>query len=263
MLQFFNQIIAPQFKFIGGKASSLIKLRKNNFLVPNGFIIFQKIENKKILKAFQELNCQYVAVRSSANLEDGSTNSFAGQFDTFLFVDEKNLIKKISECFNSINSNRIKHYCQSKNIDQKKIKISVIIQQMINSKISGVCFTKHPVSKNSNQIIIEAGYGLGEAIVSGKITPDLYIFDKKLLKIIEKQINSQEKMIILNQKTSGTKIQTVKKDLQNKQKLSDLQILEIAKTALKIEKIYKKEMDIEWGYENRKLYILQARAITI
>ncbi len=266
-MKFFEDITEKEFSLIGGKAKSLCFLIKNKINVSDGFMIREKSLKKKekseILEMFDKLNTDFVAVRSSANMEDSDLSSFAGIFQTFLYVDKKNLISKVKECFECINVERVKQYCNGKNIDFDKLKISVVVQKMVNSEVSGVCFTKHPVTKNENQVVIEACYGLGEALVSGLITPDLYVCDKLNKKIVQQEINEQAEMIVLDKAKSGTKIVKVSENLKSKQKLSEKQIMEIFQIALKIEKLYGKAMDIEWAYERGVLYILQARAITV
>ncbi len=113
---------------------------------------------------------------------------------------------------------------------------------MVQSEISGVCFTVHPVTKDKNQMVIEAGYGLGEAIVGGKITPDTYLINKKNIGVGH--------------------LYLVSKSIQGKQKLSDKQIIKLAKLCQKIEKLFKYPQDIEWAFAKGKIYILQSRPIT-
>ncbi|MEA2097980.1 MAG: PEP/pyruvate-binding domain-containing protein, partial [Patescibacteria group bacterium] len=136
----------------------------------------------------------------------------------------------------------------------------VVVQKMVQSEVAGVCFTVHPVSKNKNQLIIEAGYGLGEAIVSGIITPDSYTVDKKSLKILDKDINNQKKMIARTGK--GNKFIPVNLEKSNFQKLLDSDIIKLSKICIEIEKHYKKPQDIEWAFKDNKFYILQSRPIT-
>lgn len=131
---------------------------------------------------------------------------------------------------------------------------------MIQSEVSGICFTVHPVTKDKNQMVIEAGWGLGEAIVGGKITPDTYVIDKKSWTILDKNISGQEIMIVRND--NGTKEAEVPKAKQAKQKLPDKQILKLAQICQKIEAHYKKPQDIEWALEKGKFYITQSRPIT-
>ena len=127
-----------------------------------------------------------VAVRSSATAEDLPTASFAGQQDTFLNVfDPEDLIDKVKKCWSSLFTPRAISYRVTKGFEHSKVKLAVVVQKMVNSDIAGIMFTVDPNSELPH-IIIEAGYGLGEAIVGGKVTPDTYVVDKFHTKIINK-----------------------------------------------------------------------------
>jgi pyruvate,water dikinase len=109
-----------------------------------------------VLHAFDQLNCKFVAVRSSGTKEDGNEDSFAGQFDTYLFVTKEKLIEQILECHASVKSDRILAYCASKGINPDDIKVAVVVQKMVNSESAGVCFTANPITGNSDEVMIEA-----------------------------------------------------------------------------------------------------------
>ena len=221
--------------------------------------ITNEVENS-IFDAFDKLNSEYVAVRSSATAEDSATDSWAGQLDTFLNVIEEDLLENIKNCWMSLFSERALFYRVEKKMSKHKISVAVVVQKMIESEVSGVCFTVHPVSKDENQLIIEAGFGLGEAIVSGFITPDSYVVDKKNLKIIDKNISNQDEMIVRSKNGKGTEVVSVKNT--DSQKLSDNDIIELSELCIKIEKHYKMPQDIEWAFKDGKFYILQSRPIT-
>lgn len=222
-----------------------------------------------IMKEFKKLKTPFVAVRSSATAEDSSIASWAGELETFLNVTQKNLLESVKKCWSSLFTPRAIFYRFEKNFAATKVSVAVVVQKMIQSEISGICFTAHPVTKDLNQMIIEAGYGLGEAIVGGMITPDSYVIDKCKMKkskckikekIIDKNI-SQQKIMITNA-SKGTKQIKVPKNQQEKQKLIDKQILALAEICLLIEKHYGKPQDIEWAIEKGKIYITQSRPIT-
>ena len=272
---------------------------------------------EEIIKAYQQLNPKseilnskqirnsksqisnkvLVAVRSSATVEDSSIASWAGELESYLNVSQKDLLEKIKKCWASLFTPRALFYAFEKKIIKtlrlgkiramtcKELKechpvsVAVIVQRMVQSEVSGICFTAHPVTKNRNQMIIEAGWGLGEAIVGGKITPDTYVIEKfeirstksetnsksqilnsKQFKIIDKNISKQEMMIV--KKGKETKEVKVSKEKQEKQKLSDKQILKLAQICQEIEKHYNFPQDIEFAIEKGKIYILQARPIT-
>ena len=268
MIKWFSQISSKDINTCWGKWASLWEMTQAGFPVPNGFILTTKAfwlnsheRDKEILHAFDELNCKFVAVRSSGTKEDGIDDSFAGQFDTYLFVTKDKLIEQVIECHNSIDSERIISYCEAKNINRKDIKVAVVIQKMVNSDIAGVCFTINPVTWETEEIMIEAGYGVWEAVVSGMITPDNYIVNK-ITNTIQKTISEQAKKIVIDIEQGWTKEEDIESTIISSQKLSDNHILELTEYAKKIEKHYWKPMDTEWAVEDKKIYILQARPIT-
>ena len=215
-----------------------------------------------ILNSFQNLGAKFVAVRSSATAEDSKTASWAGELETYLYVTNKNVLNTVKTCWSSLFTPRAIFYRHEKKLLKTKVSVAVVVQKMINSEVSGICFTVHPVTKDYNQMIIEAGFGLGEAIVSGMITPDSYIIDKKEELILDVSLAKQEKMIITKGASGGTKNAAVPKAKQEKQKLAGPKIMELARLCLKIEKHYGHPQDIEWALEKNKLYILQSRPIT-
>lgn len=215
---------------------------------------------KEILKQFKKLKTKYAAVRSSATAEDSSIASWAGELETYLNTTQKNLLENVKKCWFSLYTPRAIFYRNERGLFNTKISVAVIIQKMIQSDVSGICFTVHPVTENKNQMIIEAGWGLGEIVVSGKITPDSYVIDKKSFEILDKNISEQRLMIVRSK--SGVKEIKVPRAKQKRQKLNKRQIIRLAKLCQKIEKHYKKPQDIEFTVENNKIYIVQSRPIT-
>jgi pyruvate,water dikinase len=228
---------------------------------------FPKNIADEIIKEFKKLKAEYVAVRSSATAEDSSIASWAGELESYLNTNSKNLLDNVKKCWSSLFTPRAIFYRFEKGLDKRKVSVAVVVQKMIQSEISGITFTVHPVTEDRNQMVIEAGYGLGEAIVGGKITPDTYIINKskvqksKSLKAIEdKNISNQLMMIVRN--NNGIKEIKVVKNLEERQKFPDKKIIELAKICISIEKHYKKPQDIEWAFEKGKIYIVQSRPIT-
>jgi pyruvate,water dikinase len=223
------------------------------------------IENE-ILNAFKKLRTKYVAVRSSATAEDSKIDSWAGELESYLNTTKENLIENVKKCWASLFTPRTLFYRARRNLMNKKVSVAVVVQKMVQSEVSGVYFTVHPVTKDRNQMVIEACWGLGEILVQGKITPDSYVIDKSKIKtqkskfILDKNINPQEKMII--KANGGTKEVKVPKEKIEKQKLNENQIRKLAKICLKIENHYKNPQDIEWALEKNKFYIVQTRPIT-
>ena len=212
--------------------------------------------SKEILKAFSRLKAKYVAVRSSATAEDSKINSWAGELETYLNTTKLTLLENVKKCWASLYTPRALFYRIERNLRRDQVSVAVVIQKMIQPEVSGICFSIHPVTKAKNQMVIESGWGLGEIIVGGKITPDTYIINKEDWSIIDINISKQKLMIV------GTKEIKVPKSKQEKQKLDNRQIIELAKICKRIEDHYKSPQDIEWAVENNRIYITQSRPIT-
>jgi len=205
----------------------------------------------------------YVAVRSSATAEDLPNASFAGQQRTFLNVKgSSNLLKAVSACFASLYTARAIYYREKKGFDHSKVYLSVIVQKQILSDVSGVLFTVNPVSSNPSEVVIEAGFGLGEAVVSGAITPDMYIVDKESGGIKSKRVNKQLWRLALDEHLKKTMRKQLTEEKASSQKLSDNKIVELVNICKKIETHYGKPQDIEFAIESGKVYIVQSRPIT-
>lgn len=205
----------------------------------------------------------YVAVRSSATAEDLPEASFAGQQATYLNIKgADSVVNAVKRCWASLFEARAIFYRQNQKFDHLKVGIAVPVQRMVQSEQSGVMFTVDPVNSDVSKIIIEAGYGLGEAVVSGSITPDRYVVEKSTLRLLDKFIARQEKAIVKSPR-EGDHWADIPDELQERQKLSDDQILRLAEIGRRIESHYGGHpQDIEWGVEARKLYIVQTRAVT-
>ncbi len=214
----------------------------------------------EILKYFKQLKAKFVAVRSSATAEDSKSASWAGELETYLNVTEKDVIKQVKKCWSSLFTPRAIFYRFEKKLHNHAVSVAVVVQQMVQSEVSGIAFTVHPVTKDRNQMIIEAGFGLGEAIVSGQVTPDSYVVHKNEMTILDINVAEQIMAIV----RSGTKNLNKKLSAKEggKQKLTGKQIIELAKICKNIEKHYKHPCDIEWAYAGGKFYITQSRPIT-
>ncbi len=225
-----------------------------------------QVLSKDIVKAYQKLYTShsgaiYVAVRSSATAEDLPEASFAGQQKTFLNVSGADgVVKATLHAWASLFEARAIYYRQVHKFDHMKVGIAVPIQKMVQSDKSGVMFTIDPVTSNKEKLVIEAGWGLGEAIVSGSVTPDRYIVLKKDLKILEKNINKQEWKIVRSGKAN--KHVSCPKNEQEAQKLTDEEIVKLAEFGIKIEEHYEFPQDIEWAIEKGKIYFVQSRPVT-
>ncbi|HUC38964.1 MAG TPA: PEP/pyruvate-binding domain-containing protein [Candidatus Acidoferrum sp.] len=214
----------------------------------------------QIAERFKELKSTFVAVRSSATAEDSAATSWAGQLETYLNTTPKTLMSNVKRCWASLYSTRAISYRFENRLHRTKISVAVVVQKMIESECSGVAFSAHPVTQNRDQIVIEAGYGLGEAVVSGQITPDNYVVDKKTIKIVSKEVSQQEKALV-RAKAGSNHWVDIKKRGSN-QKLSDKEIIGLSRLVSRIEDHYGFPCDIEWAMEKGKLYITQSRPIT-
>lgn len=202
-----------------------------------------------------------VAVRSSATAEDLATASFAGQQETYLNVKgETVLLEKIKEGWASLFDARAIYYRHHQKFDDLKVGIALVVQKMIESEKSGIMFTIDPVTNDKSRIVIESIYGLGELIVQGAEIPDHYEVYKEDFKILLKKI-SKQKYSLIRFKGKNKKVKVSRKIAQ-KQKISDDEITSLAKVAKKLEQHYYFPQDIEWAIENKKIYIVQTRAIT-
>lgn len=203
-----------------------------------------------------------IAVRSSATAEDLIEASFAGQQETYLGVyGIKEMLDKIRECFASLYDDRAILYREKMGFNKEDVALAVVVQEMINSETAGITFTENPLNRNTDEMMINVSYGLGESIVSGKVTPDIYVYSKRDKKILSKAIGSKETAIYMNRDNGTNTVEVAEKD-RNIYALNEVQIREVFEVCGNIECMYQMPMDIEWAYENGQLYILQARAIT-
>ena len=204
----------------------------------------------------------FVAVRSSATAEDLPEASFAGQQDTYLNVKgPEDMIKYVRKCWASLFGARAIFYREENNFDHSKVYIAVVVQEMVDAEKAGVMFTVHP-STGEEKILIEGAWGLGEAVVSGTVTPDTYWVDKATGEILRKQIS--EKNIMFQKKSENG--QTVKvpvpEDLKNKQVLNEDEIAQLVELGKRIQEHYQFPQDTEWAIENGKIFMLQSRPVT-
>lgn len=207
------------------------------------------------------INKALVAVRSSATAEDLPNASFAGQQATLLNIKgEANLTQAIKECWASLFTARAIFYREQNKIPHKKVLIAVVVQEMVQSEVSGVAFTIDPVTNEKNIMIIEAVWGLGEMIVQGQATPDRYRLSKEPLKILAVEKNEQNmELVHRGTQTKETKIPLFRR---KRQKLNERQIHELGQILKRIHEHYYFPQDVEWAWAKRKFYVLQTRPVT-
>ncbi len=230
---------------------------------------------KAIVEAYRELSKKigrkpvFVAVRSSATAEDLPGASFAGQQETFLNVKgEEELLESVRKCWSSLFTPRAIFYRTEKGFRHEKVLISVAVQKMVNSRSAGVMFTLHPVTGDRSKIVVESVWGLGEAIVSGAVTPDHFEVDKNTFKILVKNIVKKEVEYIRDPKTGKTIHAKVPPERQEAPSLTDEEVVELAKIAKRIEEHYGAPQDIEFAVDRdlpfpENLFIVQSRPETV
>ncbi|HEY6237585.1 MAG TPA: phosphoenolpyruvate synthase, partial [Thermoplasmata archaeon] len=218
-----------------------------------------------LVAAFEEYSreneVRFSAVRSSATAEDLEGASFAGLQETYLNVtgtDE--VLAAIRRCWGSLFTPRVLVYRVRKGFDHAAVRLAVLVQKMVESNVSGILFTRDP-NTGENHMIIEAGWGLGEAIVGGEVTPDHYVVDGATQRIIQKQLSDQA-IRVVRAVGGGNLREAVPESDRKVQKLPDEQIQRLASLARVIESHYRRPMDIEWCADLKSLYIVQARPVT-
>jgi pyruvate,water dikinase len=228
--------------------------------VIEGIAIPQDIHEQitRLLSRLDEKNAY--AVRSSATAEDLPTASFAGQQDTYLnIIGKEAILKHISKCWASLFTERAVMYRLQNGFDHRKVHLSVVVQKMVFPQAAGILFTADPVTSSRKVFSIDASFGLGEALVSGLVNADSYKVRNG--KLIEKKI-STKKLAIHALKDGGTKEQEIEPERQNRQALTDEQILQLEHLGRKIEQHFGCPQDIEWCVVDETFYIVQSRPIT-
>lgn len=239
-----------------GISETSAKIRKliEEIAIPEGI----SNEITRHLKQLGEGNAY--AVRSSATAEDLPTASFAGQQDTYLNITgKKAILEHISKCWASLFTDRAVTYRLQNGFDHGKVYLSVVIQKMIFPEAAGILFTADPVTGNRKVLSIDASFGLGEALVSGLVNADIY--KVRSAEVIHKQI-ATKKLAIYPLKDGGTVQQEIQPEMQDKQALTDEQILQLARSGRKIEEHFGAPQDIEWCLAGDTFYIVQSRPIT-
>ena len=190
--------------------------------------------------------------------------SFAGQHDTYYYVTIETLILMIRKCWASLWSDEAFSYRASQGIEHRSVEMAVVVQEMIRSEISGITFTADPVSGSQSVIITESTWGMGAAIVDGRVSPDQYLVDKETGRLTSIKISDKRFMVPATLAPGSTsRLQEVPAELRSAETLSDDQVSAIAQLALRAEKHFGGPQDIEWAIHENQLYFLQSRPITI
>ena len=222
-----------------------------------------------IIEAYRELGGRaaesttepFVAVRSSATAEDLPDASFAGQHETFLNVTEADLIDRVSECWASLFAERAVHYRANNGFDHETVDIAVVVQQMVDAEKSGVMFTRHP-STGDRQMIIESAWGLGEAVVSGAVSPDHYVINPETATVVESTIADKKQQMVKDPETGETTLEAVEADKRTARVISDSEIENLVDLGGIVEDHYGEPQDVEWAIVDGEVFMLQSRPIT-
>ena len=268
---------------VGGKAANLSRLA-SGYRVPAGFCVTpdlyrQWLDGPKqeaalhlelkdaVSREYQEMTVRCgiadpaVAVRSSALDEDGAGVSFAGQYDTYLNVIGPDAIADaIVKCWDSVGGERMEAYRKEHGLPAESMGVSVLVQRLISAEISGVVFSANPVSGNRDEVMINATWGLGESLVSGKVTPDTWIVNRSDSGIKDRFIGEKGTMTVLDE--GGTAEVRVPRAQREAATLDDEKAIEVAKLALDLESEMGWPVDLEFAYYADDLYLLQCRPIT-
>jgi phosphohistidine swiveling domain-containing protein len=239
------------------KKTALSNLRRDIIDAPLADTLRQQIEHQ-----YQSLHTKYTAVRSSATAEDLPGHSFAGQYDTFLDVDNpKKCIEAVKKCWASLWTQRAFDYRQNNGFDHTAVSMAVIVQSLIAADASGVLFTADPRYGPCGNIVIEACFGLGQALVSGKVTPDRFVVHRKKLWPLFHTISEKKIECVLDSNGTVTE-QQLSNEKSITPSLDKKHIKRLAKLAQKIEAGFGSPQDIEWAVSKNKIFLLQSRPIT-
>ncbi|WP_418284333.1 phosphoenolpyruvate synthase [Halorubrum sp. DTA46] len=226
---------------------------------------FPDAVREEILDSYRSMGSDgeeaFVAVRSSATAEDLPDSSFAGQQETFLNVREADLLRRVKECWASLFTQRAIYYRQQRGFPHADVDIAVVVQRMVDAEKSGVMFTSHP-STGDPQITIEAAWGLGEAVVSGTVSPDNYVYDRES-GAVENVTVADKKVEMVKDPDTGETVQLdVGDDRRKERVLSDDEIEELVALGKRVESHYGTPQDVEWALHGGKIFMLQSRPIT-
>lgn len=218
-----------------------------------------------ITESYTSLGGGLVAVRSSATAEDLKEASFAGQQATYLNVEgETDVVDAVQRCWASLFEGRAIFYRQQQGFDHLSVDLAVPVQKMVQSETSGVMFTIDPITADRTRVMIEAVWGLGEAAVSGMVTPDSYIASKEPLAVLESSTIPQHEQLVYSPDEAGehNTWQPVSAAQQDQPKLNEEQVRELTALGLRLEEHYGAPQDVEWAWVDGGFQILQTRPVT-
>ncbi len=260
---------------VGGKTANLSRLARLHHHVPDGFCLPVTVMNEthpldlreevsaciSALVACHRLPDFVAAVRSSAVEEDGAAASFAGQHETYLNIcGVEAIMEAITRCWESASSERALEYRRRHGISATHLQLAVLVQELVASDVSAVVFSVNPVTGNRGEIMINSSWGLGESIVGGTVTPDMFVMRKSDLAVKDRVIAEKKRMTV--SAPGGTHEVDVPRFLRNEASLTEAQAVEMAQLAITLEATMGQPVDIECAYAGGELYLLQCRPIT-
>jgi pyruvate,water dikinase len=218
---------------------------------------------EEILSSYDDLDDgdAIVAVRSSATAEDLPDASFAGQQETYLNITRDDLVDRVKRCWASLFTQRAIYYREDQGFDHREVDIAVVVQRMVDAEKSGVMFTSHP-STGAHEAIIEAAWGLGEAVVSGAVSPDNYVVDRDTGEVRDVTVATKKLMHVKDPETGETVEREVPEEKQDERVLSDEEIQTLVTIGERVEDHYDDPQDVEWAMVDGEVYMLQSRPIT-
>jgi pyruvate,water dikinase len=274
----FSEITGQDAAVVGGKGLSLGLMAGAGLPVPPGFCVtcaaYRPGEPpdavpalaEAIRRAYRDLGGGPVAVRSSATAEDGPAASFAGQQETVLGVNgEAAVLDAVARCWASLNSDRSVAYRRQQGIDDGGLAMAVVVQGLVPAEVAGVLFTRDPLDEEGRRMLVEASWGLGESVVSGRVTPDRYHLDRDTGAVLDRHIADKRLQFTdcrLQNEPSNLQWAEVAPEKQTASCLDDAQLLELAELGRRVEAFYGEPRDIEWAWAGGRFWLLQARPIT-
>ena len=217
---------------------------------------------KELLHAYHDLGDNVsVAVRSSATSEDSSDTSFAGMNATFTNVcGDDQLVERVRDCWASLYASRVVAYRASKHVDVEPA-LAVVVQRMVDADRAGVLFTADPSTADPDRIVVEAAFGLGEVVVGGKVEPDTYVVDKADLRLVSVRVGHKDFEVVRGADGQDARVE-LPQERAGERVLSDDEVIELARTGLRIHAQFGTPQDVEWAYAGGRLAIVQSRPIT-
>jgi pyruvate,water dikinase len=270
-LRTFEQIQPGDADAVGGKGLSLGVLAEAGLPVPPGFCVttaaYRRLQGRPpqsdpalgaaIAEAYRGLGGGRVAVRSSATSEDGAVTSFAGQQETILDVSGADaVVEAVGRCWASLHTDRAVAYRRHQGVDERGLAMAVVVQRLVPAEVSGVLFTHDPLDPSGRRLLIEASWGLGESVVSGRVTPDRYHVDRDSGAVLDRHVATKETL------WSPEGRRPVPDEKRNEACLDDARLAELAELGRRIERLYGDARDVEWAWADGRFWVLQARPIT-